>query len=78
MTNKINNDVLALLADVMIRISALERVLITKKIISEDELNQEVDKVALQFSETVLKSIKETIPTADELLQELADSETDN
>jgi hypothetical protein len=67
---KITNEVL--LADVMIRVTALERVLIKKGIISVEEFSAEVDVVANQVSEAVLKSVREAlVPTIDELIGDL-------
>ena len=68
---KLTNEVL--LADALIRLTALERVLIKKGLISADEFSAEVDVVANQVSEAVLKSVKEAlIPNIDELIDDLS------
>jgi hypothetical protein len=51
-----------LLADVMIRVTALEKLLLQKGIISLKELNDEVDRVAQQVTEAMLKSVQDLVP----------------
>ena len=80
---KLTNEIL--LADAMIRLTALERVLIRKGIISSEEFTKEVDAVANQVSEAILNSVTNQIssntikspkdalvPSIDELIDTLS------
>ena len=73
--NKLTNEVL--LADVMIRVTALEKLLIKKGIVSIEELNEEIDMVANQVTDAMLKSVKDAlVPSIDELIENLSSKKT--
>lgn len=72
--NKITNEVL--LADAMIRITALERLLIKKGLLITEELQTEIDEISVQVSDAIMKSMKE-VPTIDELISQLSGENKD-
>ncbi len=66
--NQMNGDVI--IADIMLRLTAIERLLIKKNIVTNEELNEEIDTVANQIAEAVLSAVKTDSSLSDLLIPE--------
>lgn len=66
-----------LIADVMLRITAIEKLLLDKNIISKEELIKCTEEIASKISQVLLEKVKAAKDTA-ELMSNLANNEKKN
>lgn len=76
MNNKENIDVDILIADLMIRISTVEKLLISKNIISQEEYSSELESLAKSVSEMVLKTAEKS-SNLDDFIKKMEDHKSD-
>lgn len=76
MNNKENIDVDILIADLMIRISTVEKLLISKNIISQEEYSSELESLAKSVSEMVLKTAEKS-SNLEDFIKQMEDHKSD-
>lgn len=76
MNNKENIDIDILIADLMIRISTVEKLLISKNIISQEEYSSELESLAKSVSEMVLKTAEKS-SNLEDFIKQMEDHKSD-